>query len=686
MNRAGIMAFTILARSGSRVMGLGIFRAQRHLISAIPRVEFSHARSLSSLAIRPRATRGDLTRFKAARFGEDENNSLGSQTRLPPLKIGTEVTARISSFGPLGASVEVHTGGGSQRDFDEDVYQGLIDQSEISLFREARGGSDVVVGEMLQAWVFHTNEDGKIAVGLRPSGRERVSATQETLLAALERAPGNCLPFGDKSDPMLIRRWLPGISKRQFKEAVGGLFRAGIVLPSRNEIVLVPESERPAPAADATPSGSKQERPSAAAASSAVAVSNPSDRIKTNPWAATVRGDTVLVSGLPFKMRAEAVAAYFEHTVGQGARVVSVEGMQGEDGRPSGRAVVTFAAKEVPTSSLQTTCVHEEEEATARGLPTEAPADEEEEEAQEVSIEALFTLTVPVLKDELRSRGLAVSGLKAELVKRLKAHVDEDLSAAPIQSLASTALSNANVRVSSNTDAVAAAAEGKQNEAQKVQPAVATPPAAAATAEVVQKAVEAAMKCDGATVEGRQIKVRPWMPERPRASDRSNTRSSGDDEEGSAVGRPLARNAVPSSSSSSPAKRAPFQPVEGGGDAVMAARRAESEKYRAAREAGKVQRGGRVKSAPWSKEKINQKAQPGSCCFFGNLAYGVSEHELVEEIEAVVGRNAVAEVRPSPYGDYCHVDFTTPQAAAVAVREFNNFKLQNRPLRVDIAR
>lgn len=118
----------------------------------------------------------------------------------------------------------------------------------------------------------------------------------------------------------------------------------------------------------------------------------------------------------------------------------------------------------------------------------------------------------------------------------------------------------------------------------------------------------------------------------------------------------------------------------------MAARRAESEKYRAAREAGKVQRGGRVKSAPWSKEKINQKAQPGSCCFFGNLAYGVSEHELVEEIEAVVGRNAVAEVRPSPYGDYCHVDFTTPQAAAVAVREFNNFKLQNRPLRVDIAR
>jgi len=120
----------------------------------------------------------------------------------------------------------------------------------------------------------------------------------------------------------------------------------------------------------------------------------------------------------------------------------------------------------------------------------------------------------------------------------------------------------------------------------------------------------------------------------------------------------------------------------------MAARRAESEKYRAAREAGKVQRGGRVKSAPWSKDHkaANQKAQAGSCCFFGNLAYGVSEHELVEEIEAVVGCNAVAEVRPSPYGDYCHVDFTSPQAAAVAVREFNNFKLQNRPLRVDIAR
>jgi hypothetical protein len=121
----------------------------------------------------------------------------------------------------------------------------------------------------------------------------------------------------------------------------------------------------------------------------------------------------------------------------------------------------------------------------------------------------------------------------------------------------------------------------------------------------------------------------------------------------------------------------------------MAARRAQSEKYRLAREAGQIQRGGKAKPPPWAAsqaEPVYQKAQPGTCCFFGNLAYGVSEHDLVEEIEAVVGRNAVAEVRPSPYGDYCHVDFATPQAAAIAVREFNGFKLQNRPLRVDIAR
>ena len=58
----------------------------------------------------------------------------------------------------------------------------------------------------------------------------------------------------------------------------------------------------------------------------------------------------------------------------------------------------------------------------------------------------------------------------------------------------------------------------------------------------------------------------------------------------------------------------------------------------------------------------------------------------MEEIEAVVGAGSVAEVRPSPHGDYCHVDFREASAAQVAVRELNNVPVKGRPMRVDIAR
>ena len=52
--------------------------------------------------------------------------------------------------------------------------------------------------------------------------------------------------MGDKSDPSLIKEMFPGMSKKQFKDAVGGLYRDGMIIPSRDSIELIPEEEQAA--------------------------------------------------------------------------------------------------------------------------------------------------------------------------------------------------------------------------------------------------------------------------------------------------------------------------------------------------------------------------------------------------------------------------------------------------------
>ena len=50
--------------------------------------------------------------------------------------------------------------------------------------------------------------------------------------------------MGDKSDPALIKEMFPGMSKKQFKDAVGGLYRDGMIIPSRDSIELIPGTVR----------------------------------------------------------------------------------------------------------------------------------------------------------------------------------------------------------------------------------------------------------------------------------------------------------------------------------------------------------------------------------------------------------------------------------------------------------
>lgn len=81
-------------------------------------------------------------------------------------------------------------------------------------------------GERLSGYIKRLREDGKIDVCLRQSGAAGAAEATGILLAAL-RSHG-FLPLHDQSSPQQIQQLL-GLSKKAFKKALGGLYKAGLV-------------------------------------------------------------------------------------------------------------------------------------------------------------------------------------------------------------------------------------------------------------------------------------------------------------------------------------------------------------------------------------------------------------------------------------------------------------------------
>lgn len=150
---------------------------------------------------------------------------------------GTSIEAEVLSFGPLGASVRVNDG--------ESDALGLILQKELAFFRDQRGGIEVVLGERLPAFVERIREDGRVDVQLRPVFTARLAIVAKQILEALEGSPSMIIPIGDRSSPEDITAYFYGVSKNDFKKAVGVLYRTGYVFPGRSQTRLLktPESD-----------------------------------------------------------------------------------------------------------------------------------------------------------------------------------------------------------------------------------------------------------------------------------------------------------------------------------------------------------------------------------------------------------------------------------------------------------
>lgn len=105
-------------------------------------------------------------------------------------------------------------------------YSGLIPKKELF--------GKVEVGEDITARVVRVLEDGKLTLSIREKGLLQIEKDAEEILKLLNSYEGS-LPFNDKASPEVIK-YETGMSKNEFKRAVGYLLKAGKVVITEKSI------------------------------------------------------------------------------------------------------------------------------------------------------------------------------------------------------------------------------------------------------------------------------------------------------------------------------------------------------------------------------------------------------------------------------------------------------------------
>ncbi|MBX8490195.1 CvfB family protein [Pseudomonas lijiangensis] len=107
-------------------------------------------------------------------------------------------------------------------------HWGLIHKNEVFKFLRP--------GKQEKGFIKEVRSDGNISLSLQPVGAEAADSLNSKILAKLRESNG-VLPVSDKSDPQVISG-LFGVSKGNFKKAIGALYKQGqiVIHPDRIEL------------------------------------------------------------------------------------------------------------------------------------------------------------------------------------------------------------------------------------------------------------------------------------------------------------------------------------------------------------------------------------------------------------------------------------------------------------------
>lgn len=115
-------------------------------------------------------------------------------------------------------------------------YKVVINGNCLGLIYENEIFERVSIGDRRRAFIKQVREDGKVDVALQKQGYAAVQDMSSIVLDALEDNGGS-LEIGDKSSPEEIKETF-GMSKKNFKKILGGLYKAGTIEIFDNEIRL----------------------------------------------------------------------------------------------------------------------------------------------------------------------------------------------------------------------------------------------------------------------------------------------------------------------------------------------------------------------------------------------------------------------------------------------------------------
>lgn len=138
---------------------------------------------------------------------------------MEEFEVGQKVKLVVGTFSKIGITVLV-----------DEVCEGLLYVNEVY--------QRLVEGQELNGFVKKVREDGKLDISLQPVGfRNSITKFQIQILNAL-KAHNGFLPITDKSSPEDIKYELE-MSKKAYKNAVGGLYKNKIIIIEENGIRLV---------------------------------------------------------------------------------------------------------------------------------------------------------------------------------------------------------------------------------------------------------------------------------------------------------------------------------------------------------------------------------------------------------------------------------------------------------------
>ncbi|MBT3178861.1 MAG: hypothetical protein HOG03_20860 [Desulfobacula sp.] len=143
--------------------------------------------------------------------------SVHCDKNIKDLKVGQKVDLLIHSFTKIGIMAVINNRYFGMLYINE-TYQGLS------------------IGDTCTGYIMRLRDDQKIDLTLKEPGYNSVKGSGDTIVNILKNA-GGFIPCHDKSTPEEIREVF-SMSKKEFKRAIGGLFKKGILDLKENGIRL----------------------------------------------------------------------------------------------------------------------------------------------------------------------------------------------------------------------------------------------------------------------------------------------------------------------------------------------------------------------------------------------------------------------------------------------------------------